>query len=119
MRIQIPNRLIIGEVLQNSANEKLVELEVGVTYKSNTDQVISLIEQTLKTIKDIDQERARIVGIDNFGDSSINFGVRFWAPTEKHFHTRYVANKAIHDAIFAAGIEIPFPQREVRMLGTE
>jgi len=58
VRIQIPNRLIIGEVLHNSANEKLVELEVGVAYKSNTDQVISLIEQTLKTIKDIDQESA-------------------------------------------------------------
>jgi small conductance mechanosensitive channel len=59
------------------------------------------------------------VGIDNFGDSSINFGVRFWAPTAKYFQTRYAANKAIHDAILAAGIEIPFPQREVRMLGTE
>ncbi len=116
VRIQIPNRLIIGEVLHNSANDKLVELEIGVAYNSNTDQVISLIGQTLKTIKDIDQKRAPIVGIDNFGDSSINFGVRFWAPTDKHFQTRYAANKAIHDAILTAGIEIPFPQREVRML---
>lgn len=116
VRIQVPNRLIVGEVLHNSANDKLVELEIGVAYQSNTSQVIELIEKTLESIKDIDRERAPIVGIDNFGDSSINFGVRFWAPTDRHFHTRYAANKAIHDAILEAGIEIPFPQREVRML---
>jgi len=117
VRIQLPNRLIIGEVLHNSANDKLVELEIAVAYQSNTDEVIALINNALKSIEEINQERPPIVGIDHFGDSGINFGVRFWAPTGKHFQTRYAANKAIHDAILAAGIEIPFPQREVRMLG--
>ncbi len=119
VRIQIPNRLIIGEVLHNSAGEKLIELQIGVAYKSNTDDVIALIEKALESIDGISDERTPIVGIDNFGDSSINFGVRFWAPTDRHFHIRYAANKAIHDAILDAGIEIPFPQREVRMLGSE
>jgi small conductance mechanosensitive channel len=119
VRIQIPNRLIVGEVLHNSAGEKLIELQIGVAYKSNTGDVIALIEKALESIDGISDERTPIVGIDNFGDSSINFGVRFWAPTDRHFHIRYAANKAIHDAILDAGIEIPFPQREVRMLGAE
>lgn len=116
VRIQIPNRLVIGEILHNSATEMLIELEIGVAYNSDTNQVIEIIQQALKGIEDIDHERTPIIGIDNFGDSSINFGVRFWAPTEKHYQLRYAANKAIHDAILVAGIEIPFPQREVRML---
>lgn len=117
VRIQIPNRLIVGEIMHNSAKEMLVELEIGVAYSSDTDKVIGLINTALKGIEEINQERGPIVGIDNFGDSSINFGARFWAPTDKHFQIRYAANKAIHSAILKAEIEIPFPQREVRVLG--
>lgn len=116
VRIQIPNRLVVGEILHNSAEEMLIELDIGVAYSSNTDQVIALIHAALDSIAEIDKERTAIVGIDNFGDSSINFGARFWAPTTQHFQIRYAANKAIHDAILAAGVEIPFPQREVKLI---
>lgn len=116
VRIQIPNRHIIGEILHNSATQMLVELEVGVAYHTDTDKAMSVIQQALSQIEVIGEDRLPIIGIDNFGDSSINFGVRFWAPTDQHYQVRYAANKAIHDAIVEAGIQIPFPQREVRML---
>jgi len=116
VKIQIPNRLVVGEILHNSAEEMLVELEIGVAYNTNTQQVIDLITKALSGIEEVNQERAPIIGIDTFGDSSINFGIRFWAPTTKHFEVRFATNKAIHDAILEADIEIPFPQREVRML---
>ena len=119
VRIQIPNRLIVGEVLHNSASNMLVELSIGVAYDSDTNQVIELIQEELAKMTDIDNSKTPLVGIDNFGDSSINFGVRFWAPTEKHYQLRYQANKTIHDAIKAANIVIPFPQREVRMLADQ
>lgn len=116
VRIQIPNRLVVGEILHNSAEEMLIELEIGVSYDSDTEQVINLVSKALKDIEGINHDREPIVGIDTFGDSSINIGARFWALTTKHFQVRFTANKAIHDAILSAGIEIPFPQREVRML---
>jgi small conductance mechanosensitive channel len=116
VRIQIPNRLVIGEILHNSNNNSLIELSIGVAYDSNTQEVIDLIEDALGGVLDIAESNEPIVGIDNFGDSSINFGVRFWAPTTKHYQVRYQANKLIHDAITQAGIVIPFPQREVKMV---
>ncbi len=116
VRIQIPNRLVIGEILHNSNNNSLVELSIGVAYDSDTQQVIELILAALGKIEDIKSGSVPIVGIDNFGDSSINFGVRFWVPTTKLYELRYAANKLIHDAILQAGVVIPFPQREVTML---
>lgn len=116
VRIQIPNRLVVGEILHNSNNNSLIELSIGVAYDSDTDQVIELILNALSTLEDIKSGNEPIVGIDNFGDSSINFGVRFWAPTTKHYELRYAANKLIHDAIVQADVVIPFPQREVTML---
>jgi small conductance mechanosensitive channel len=116
VRIQIPNRLVVGEILHNSNNNSLIELSIGVAYDSNTEQVTALIKGALSELEDIEPSHTPIIGIDNFGDSSINFGVRFWAPTTKHYELRYAANKCIHDAITKAGIVIPFPQREITML---
>lgn len=117
VQIQVPNRHIVGEILHNSATEKLVELEVGVAYDSDPHQVIEVISKALTGMTGVSEKRQPLIGIDSYGDSSINFGVRFWAPTESHFQTRYAANLSIFDALKTAGISIPFPQREVRLLG--
>lgn len=117
VRIQIPNKHIVGEIIHNSAENLLVELEVGVAYNSDPEQVTQIIRQAIAGVEGVLADSTPMIGIDNFGDSSINFGIRFWAPTDKHFQIKYAANRAVLDAIRAANIEIPFPQREVRMLG--
>lgn len=116
VRIQIPNRLVVGEIMHNSRDEKLIELSIGVAYKSDPHQVIDVIGETIKKVPNINPDRGPVIGIEAFGDSSINIGVRFFAPTEKHFETLYAANLAIYDALKVAQIEIPFPQREIKLL---
>ena len=114
--IQIPNKLIVGEILHNSAEQMLIELEIGVAYNSDIEQAIAIIEQAVRATDGINIEKTPAIGVDNFGDSSINLGVRVWALTTRHFEIKYALNKSIFDALKAASIEIPFPQREVRML---
>jgi small conductance mechanosensitive channel len=116
VRIQIPNRLVVGEIMHNSKQEKLVELYVGVAYKSDPHQVIAIVEQAIKSIEGINIARGPIIGIDEFADSSINIGVRFLVPTYQYFEFKYAANLAIYDAFKKQGIEIPFPQREVNLI---
>lgn len=116
VHIQIPNRLVVGEIMHNSKEEKLVELCVGVAYKSDPHQVIAIVKKALQDIEGINTERGTTVGIDEFADSSINIGIRFLAPTYKYFEFKYAANLAIHDAFKQQGIEIPFPQREVSLI---
>lgn len=119
VRIQIPNRLVVGEIMHNSKEEKLVELTVGVAYKSDPHQVIAIVEEALKGIEGINTARGPIIGIDEFADSSINIGVRFLAPTYKYFEFKYAANLAIYDAFKQQGIQIPFPQREVSLINNQ
>jgi small conductance mechanosensitive channel len=116
VRIQIPNRLVVGEIMHNSKEDKLVELCVGVAYKSDPHQVIAIVEEALKGIEGISTARGPIIGIDEFADSSINIGVRFLAPTYQYFEFKYAANLAIYDAFKKQGIDIPFPQREVNLI---
>ena len=115
VQIQIPNKLIVGEILHNSAEQMLIELEVGVAYHSDVNQVTALIETAMAKVGGVDRTTKTAVGGDIFGDSSINFGVRVWALTTRHYEVRYALNNAIFAALKNDSIEIPFPQREVKM----
>jgi len=117
VRITIPNRHIVGEILHNSRAVSLVELSVGIRYGSDPQAAIDAIQSALETIPEICGDRIPVVGIDRFGDNSIDLGIRFWGPTQQLFQLRYRANSLIHAALAEADITIPFPQREVRLLG--
>lgn len=115
--ILIPNRHIVGEIIHNSNDFKVVESTLGVAYNSDIDQVTSTIKAVLHQLG-VDTNRPPQVGIDEFGDSSINFGIRFWVPTDKYHQLRFRANDELFKALHLAGIEIPFPQREIRLLNS-
>jgi len=115
--ILIPNRHIVGEIIHNSNDFKVVESTLGVAYNSDTDQVTATIKAVLHQLG-LDTNRPPQIGIDEFGDNSINFGIRFWVPTDRYHQLRFQVNDELFKALHLAGIEIPFPQREIRLLNS-
>ncbi len=115
VRILIPNRHIIGEIIHNSHATRLADTLVGVAYDSDIAKAIAVVRKVLKEIPDVDEATAQ-VGLDAFADSSIKLSVRFWIPTRQYHAVRFKVNQKILDALRAAGIVIAFPQREVRLL---
>jgi len=115
-KITIPNRHIIGEVIHNSQSDTVLELSVGNAYESDTAAAIEIIAAALSDVEGLSQSRAVQVGIDSFGDSAINIGIRCWVRTEKFYEVKVTCNQKLQDALTANNIAIPFPQREVRML---
>lgn len=115
--ILIPNRHIVGEIIHNSNDFKVVESTLGVAYSSDIDLVTTTIKAVLHELG-VDTNRPPQVGIDEFGNSSINFGIRFWVPTDKYHQLRFRVNDELFKALHRAGIEIPFPQREIRLLNS-
>ncbi len=116
-QITIPNKYMIGDILVNSFSYRLVEGSVGVSYDSDVQNVIKVIKDSLATCKELSPENEPMVGIENFADSSINIGYRYWVPTNSFFKTQYAANLKVLEALNEEKINIPFPQREIRMLG--
>jgi len=115
--ILIPNRHIVGEIIHNSNDFKVVESSLGVAYSSDVSQVTHTIKGVLHELG-VDTNRPPQIGIDQFGDNSINFGIRFWVPTDKYHQLRFRVNNELFRALRLAGIEIPFPQREIRLLNS-
>ena len=115
-RITIPNKHIVGEILINSFENKVVEIAIGISYEDDPQKAIEIIQNTLKAIPEIVDEPAPQIGIEEFADSSVNIGMRYWVPTKQYFQTLYRANLAVYEALNNAGITIPFPQRDIHML---
>ena len=75
-----------------------------------------VIQKALGEFPEIAQGPQPLVGIQEFGDSSINIGLRYWVPTDTYFKLRYRANLAVYKHLRAKDIEIPFPQRDVHVV---
>ncbi len=115
-RITIPNNQVMGEILRNSFANKVVESSIGIAYHDDPETAVAVIRKTLEQFAQISSEPPPQVGIQEFGDSSINLGVRYWVPTKQYFQTMYAVNLSVYQALKTANITIPFPQRDVHMV---
>ena len=115
-RTTIPNRCVLGEIFTNSYNYSIVEAVVGIDYGADPEVAIQCITKAVQSVKGISPDRAPDVGIEDFGDSSINIGYRVWVPTNSYHRTRYTVNMAVFKALQKANITIPFPQRDVHLI---
>ena len=116
VKITIPNKHITGEIIHNSEEWKIVEEVVGISYDSNPEEAIGIVKKSLDQFEEISKDPPPQVGIQGFGDSSINIGYRCWVPTIKYFQTLYKVNLAVYKQLIERGVEIPFPQRDVRIV---
>jgi small conductance mechanosensitive channel len=116
-KIIVPNKHVIGEIIRNSFTNQIVETKVGISYADDPDKAIGLVRRVLGEHPEVASEPPPQVGIEEFGDSSINLGLRYWIPTRKYFQLKHHINGAIFKAFGAENITIPFPQRDVRLSG--
>jgi len=114
--ITIPNKHIVGEILHNSDERKIVEEIVGISYENDPEEAIRITHEALNEIEEVSKEPPPQVGIQHFGDSSIDIGFRYWVPTRQYFQTLYKVNLAVHRHLNAENIQIPFPQRDVHIV---
>lgn len=114
----IPNEhLITQQVVNWSHGNTLVRLKVsfGVHYKSDPHFVKKIAEEIVIKVPRVEADPKPACHLTEFGDSSINFSLRFWIRDAE----KGVANVqgdvmlALWDAFKEHGIEIPFPHREV------
>jgi small conductance mechanosensitive channel len=115
-RITIPNKQIVGEVLTNSFENKVVEAAIGISYEDDPEKAIAAIKEVLSGFERVVLEPPPQVGVEKYGESAIGIGLRYWVPTKSYYETLYAVNLAIHKAFRKAGITIPFPRRDVRMV---
>lgn len=115
----IPNEdFITTQVVNWSFSDKYVRLDVpfGVSYDSDPHEVTRLAIEAASCVDRVDSKINRpVCWMTEFGDSSINFVLRFWIddPQRGLTNIRGKVLIALWDTFKAHDIKIPFPHREV------
>ena len=115
----VPNKeFITGRVINWTLSDRVLRLmvKVGVAYGTDTDKVQRLLLEAAKSIPTILEDPAPSAIFTGFGDSSLDFELRAYIPNVDHVLTlRHELYTAVDKKFKAAGIEIPFPQRDLHM----
>jgi potassium-dependent mechanosensitive channel len=117
--IIVPNAQLITEQVTNwtlSDQLRRLDLPVGVNYGAAPKKVIELLETVARAHPKVLQDPAPRGLFMSYGDSSINFELRAWTEQTNTVQVHSDLTVAIYDAVYAAGISFPFPQRDVRVL---
>jgi len=117
----IPNEdLITNQVVNWSHSNDFVRLDIyfGTAYADDPHSVRRIAVEAAASVHRVLTNRPPVCHIVGFGDSSVDYILRFWIrdPTGGLTNIRGNVYLALWDAFKANGISIPFPQREVRML---
>lgn len=115
-RITIPNKEIVGEILVDSKEYKIVEVQIGISYDSKPETAISVMRGVLEKNPRVAKTPPPQIGIHSFGDSSINIGLRYWVLMREYYRALYEANLEIYNALQAARIVIPYPRRDLHII---
>ncbi|SHG84160.1 mechanosensitive ion channel family protein [Cognatishimia maritima] len=121
----IPNEdLITGQVVNWSHSNDFVRLDIffGTAYGDDPHQVREVAIEAAKGVdRVLSTPKAPVCHIVGFGDSSVDYILRFWIkdPTGGLTNIRGNVYLALWDAFKESGVNFPFPQREVRILGDE
>ncbi|MFU8823807.1 mechanosensitive ion channel family protein [Yoonia sp.] len=117
----IPNEdLITGQVVNWSHSNEFVRLDIhfGTSYTDNPHEVRKIAIAAAQSVDRVLKSRPTVCHIVGFGDSSVDYILRFWIsdPTGGLTNIRGNVFLALWDAFAENGISIPFPQREVKVL---
>ena len=116
----IPNSDLLSSKIQNWTHFERgafrLTLKVGVAYGSEVEKVLAIIREVFQNNRRVLADPAPRIIFQTFGDSALEFTMRVYLRTiDDREHATHELNSGIYQALGAAGIEIPFPQRDLHV----
>ena len=117
VQIIIPNASVWGASVVNYSHHttRRLDITLGIAYGDDIDHAFATVRKVLDAEDRMlgDPEPQIVVG--ELGDSSVNLYVRIWLEAADYWPAKFDLTKAFKEALDAAGISIPFPQRDVHL----
>ena len=115
----VPNGTLLSDKLTNWTmldRSRRIEATIGLAYGTEPRQVIALLDGVARQTQGVVTDPAPVVLFMGFGPSTLDFSVRAWTyDFDRWIDIRSDLLTRMYDALRAAGIEIPFPQRDLHL----
>lgn len=118
-RVVIPNRKIVGEILHNYGSLRQLDIVVQVSYRTDMSRALAVIDDVLRQNPKVLTDPEPAVRTLELGDSAVRIGVMPWVSALDYQIVTGEVNRALLESFRVEDIDIPLPQREVRLLPPE
>lgn len=113
----IPNGSLSNGLITNTNRQptRKVVFDVGVDYEADLQKAREVLLELAKDPRVL-ADPAPAAVVSTLGDSSITVSLRVWTKTADYWDVMFMFNELARDRLKAAGIDIPFPQRVIRVM---
>jgi len=114
----VPNSNLLSNQVINwtlSSPWRCVQIPVGVAYGTDPEPVLKRLVEVAESYPGVMRDPQPAAFFLGFGDSALNFELRFWAGQDTWFQLKSDVTSGVAKALREAGIEIPFPQRDLHV----
>ena len=113
----MPNGSLSNGIITNTNRQptRKVVFDVGVDYEADLQKARNVLLELAKDPRVL-QDPAPQAVVSTLGDSSITVSLRLWTKTSDYWDVMFMLNEHARDRLKAEGIDIPFPQRVIRVV---
>ena len=115
-RVVIPNRKIVGEILQNYGSIRQLDLHVDVAFATDLERALSAARGAVEADSRVLREPAPVIGVAGVTDARITVAVKPWVTVDAEVAASGDLYRALLEHLRAAGIEVPRSRHDVHML---
>lgn len=117
----VPNERLVAEPVTNQSytdRKVLIRTDVQVSYASDVDRALELLRQAARASPRVLADPAPGAALADFGADGLNLALTFWIadPENGRLNVTSEVNREILRLFRENGVEIPFPQRDVRIV---
>jgi small conductance mechanosensitive channel len=116
--ISAPNSSLWGVPLKNYSRNKRrrMDLPVTISYSDSIDAAFAVLREIAAAEKRFLPHPPPQIMVQSMADSGVNIMLRAWAHNDVYWSVYWDQMRNIKEKIEAAGLTIPFPQRDVRIV---
>lgn len=114
----LPNTRVANEPIMNytARASRRIDLIIGIAYRDDVGRAFDIVRGVLAAEPRVLKEPLPTLLVDRLAESSVDLAIRPWVATADYLETRAELLRKLKEALAAAGIDVPFPQRELRVV---
>jgi small conductance mechanosensitive channel len=115
--IIVPNGNLSNGIITNTNRQptRKVVFDVGVDYEADLQKAREVLLELAKDPRVLADPAPQAV-VSTLGDSSITLSLRVWVKTADYWDVMFMFNEQSRDRLKAAGVDVPLPQRMIRVV---
>lgn len=116
-KVIVPNSSVLSNNIKNYSGypTRRVDMVFGISYSDDVDKARQIIWDVLNEDSRILADPEPTINLFQLADSSVNFAVRPWVNGADYWTVMCDTTETVKKRFDAAGISIPFPQRELHV----